>query len=157
MRRVIAYWRTGEFTLLSSPVTRQELALVLARSQIQRRVTIPINELTIALERFTVHVPGLLNLSDVCRDSKDDKFIACAAEGKARYLVSSDRDLLELKYYEDVAIVNPGQFLLAFELYPLEPEAMARRFSRAVLLDIQASIPLEPGTGTRLAEALRLP
>jgi putative PIN family toxin of toxin-antitoxin system len=156
MRRVIAHWHIGEFTLLSSPATRQELALVLARPQIQRLVSIPIDDLISGLERFTVHVPGLLILSGICRDSKDDKFIACAAEGKAHYLVSSDHDLLELKYYEDIAIVNPGQFLLALELYSLEPEEMVLRFRHSLLADIKKAIPLEPRTVGRLDVALRL-
>lgn len=53
-----------------------------------------------------------------------------------------------------MAIVNPGQFLLALKLYPLEAAAIATRFGRDVLEDIKASIPLEPGTAARVAKAL---
>ena len=59
-----------------------------------------------------------------------------------------------MRRYRDVAIVNPGQFLLALELYPMEARALAARFGHDVLADIQATVPLEPGTAARVAEAL---
>jgi len=59
-------------------------------------------------------------------------------------------------HYRNVAIVNPGQFLLALELYPMEATALAARFGYAVLADIQATVPLEPETAARVAEALRI-
>jgi putative PIN family toxin of toxin-antitoxin system len=164
MRRVVAHWRAGapstssgqSFTLLSSPATRAELAGVLARPAIRQLAVAPLDELAQGLERFSEHVPGGLGLSGACRDPKDDKFLACAVEGRAHYLVSSDRDLLDMRRYRDVAIVNPGQFLLALELYPMEAAAIAARFGRDVLADIQASVPLEPETAARVAEALAM-
>jgi len=116
----------------------------------------PLDELVRGLERFSEHVPGVLDLSGACRDPKDDKFLACAVEGRAHYLVSSDDDLLDMRRYRDVAIVNPGQFLLALELYPMEAKALAARFGRDMLADIQATVPLEPETAARVAEALAM-
>lgn len=142
--------------MLSSPATRAELAGVLARPTIRQLAVAPLDELVRGLERFSAHVPGELDLSGACRDPKDDKFMACAVEGEAHYLVSSDRDLLDMRYYRAVAIVNPGQFLLALELYPMEARALAARFDRDALLDIQATVPLEPVTAARLAEALAM-
>ena len=55
-----------------------------------------------------------------------------------------------------VAIINLGQFLLALELYPMEVRALAARFSHDVLADIQATVPLEPETAARVAEALTI-
>jgi putative PIN family toxin of toxin-antitoxin system len=156
MRRVVAHWRAGTFTLLSSPATRAELADVLARPAIRQLAATPLDELVRGLERFSEHVLGVLDLSGACRDPKDDKFLACAVEGGAHYLVSSDRDLLDMRRYQDVAIVNPGQFLLALELYPLEARALATRFGHDVLADIQADVPLEPETAARVAEALTI-
>jgi putative PIN family toxin of toxin-antitoxin system len=154
MGRVVAHWRAGTFILLSSPATRAELACVLARPAIRRLAAAPLDELVRGLERFSEHVQGNLDLAGACRDPKDDKFLACAVEGEAHYLVSSDRDLLDMQRYQQVAIVNPGQFLLALELYPMEARALAARFGRDVLLDIQATVPLEPATATRVAETL---
>ncbi len=156
MRRVMAHWRAGTFTLLSSPATRAELAGVLARPAIRQLTVVPLDELVQGLERFSEHVPGVLDLPSACRDPKDAKFLACAVEGQAHYLVSSDRDLLDMRHYLDVAIVNPGQFLLALELYPLDAAALAARFSRNVLADIQATVPLESETAARVAQALAI-
>ena len=156
MRRVVAHWRAGAFTLLSSPATRAELADVLARPAIRQLAVAPLDELVRRLERFTEHVPGGLDLAGARRDPQDDKFLACAVEGRAHYLISSNDDLLDMRRYRNVAIVNPGQFLLALELYPMEAKALAARFGRDMLEDIQATVPLEPGTAARVTEALKI-
>ena len=156
MRRVVAHWRAGSFVLLSSLATRAELAGVLTRPAIRQLAVAPLDELVQGLERFSEHVPGVLDLSGTCRDPKDDKFLACAVEGQAHYLISSDRDLLDLRHYRNVAIVNPGQFLLALELYSMEAAVIATRFDRDMLTGIQATVPLEPGTAVRVVEALAM-
>ena len=156
MHRVVAQWRANGFVVLSSPATRAELTAVLSRPQIQRLAVASLDPLIQGLERYTWHVPGALDLTGACRDPKDDKFLACAVEGKAHYLVSSDKDLLDMKSYRGVAIVNPGQFLLALELHALDVKALARRFDLETLVGIQQSLPLEPETAARLLEAIAL-
>lgn len=47
----------------------------------------------------------------IARDPQDDKFLACATEGTADYLVSGDEDLLQIKVYEGTQIVSPADFL----------------------------------------------
>jgi len=42
------------------------------------------------------HVTPVGALPVVVRDPKDEKLLACALHGRADYLVSGDRDLLEL-------------------------------------------------------------
>jgi glycogen debranching enzyme len=95
-------------------------------------------------------------LSGACRDPKDAKFLACAVEGEAHYLVSSDNDLLDMRSFREVVIHNPGQFLLALELSMLEASAMVQRFGRDTLLAIQQTLLLEPETASRLATAMGL-
>jgi hypothetical protein len=108
----------------------------------------------LAADRYTWSVPGDLELSGVWRDPKDEKFLACAVEGNAHYLVSSDRDLLELRSFRGVVIHNPGQFLLALELSMLDAEAMLQRFGPPTLARIQQSMLLDPETAGRLAAAI---
>ena len=45
------------------------------------------------------------------RDIKDTKIIACALGGKADYIITGDKDLLTIKAYEGIPIVNPSEFL----------------------------------------------
>ncbi len=44
------------------------------------------------------------------RDPDDDKFIACASDAKALYIVSGDKDLLVLKRYQDIEIITAKEF-----------------------------------------------
>ena len=156
MRRVVAHWRANHYALLSSPQTLAELAAVLARPQIRRLAQAPLDELVQRLERYTWPVPGSLDVAGACRDPKDDKFLACAVEGEAHYLVSSDNDLLDMGSFRGVMIHTPGQFLLALELSRLDARAMARRFEGKVLVEIQETLWLEPETADRLAAAVAL-
>jgi putative PIN family toxin of toxin-antitoxin system len=154
MRRVIAAWRANDFILLSSAQTRAELAAVVARPKIKNLSVAPLDELVKGIERLTTPVYGEVDLSGACRDPKDDKFIACAVAGEADYLVSSDRDLLDMERYQDVAILNPGQFLLALALSTMEPKEMVQRFEHDTLKGIAETISLEPKTASRLEAAL---
>ena len=45
-------------------------------------------------------------------DPDDHKFIDCAVESKAQFIVSGDRHLLALKKVRNISILNPTGFLL---------------------------------------------
>ena len=47
---------------------------------------------------------------EICRDKDDNKFINCAKDAKALYIVSGDKDLLVLKNYEDIEIITASEF-----------------------------------------------
>lgn len=47
----------------------------------------------------------------VCRDSDDNIVIQTAIAGRARYIVSGDKDLLALHNYDSIQIVKPAVFL----------------------------------------------
>lgn len=47
----------------------------------------------------------------VQRDPSDNKFLECAVAGKARVIISGDKDLLSLGRYREVRIQTPAQFL----------------------------------------------
>lgn len=56
---------------------------------------------------------GLVNPTSkikVCRDPDDDKFIECAVDAKALYIVSGDKDLLDLGGFAGVEIVTAAEF-----------------------------------------------
>ena len=46
----------------------------------------------------------------ICRDPKDDKFINCAIDAKAIYIVSGDSDLLTIKNFAGIEIVTAREF-----------------------------------------------
>jgi uncharacterized protein len=46
----------------------------------------------------------------ICRDPDDDKFIECAEDAKALYIVSGDKDLLSIRKYKNIDIVTVREF-----------------------------------------------
>lgn len=53
-----------------------------------------------------IHVKG------VCRDKNDDDILASAIASEADYLITGDSDLLALKKYKNIKILNPREFEL---------------------------------------------
>ena len=49
-------------------------------------------------------------LSGISRDPDDDNIISLAVATKASYIVSGDKDLLDLKNYQSILIVSPKAF-----------------------------------------------
>lgn len=47
----------------------------------------------------------------ICRDPFDNKFIETAAVAKASYIVTGDKDLLEIKEYHGIEIIKLSGFL----------------------------------------------
>jgi putative PIN family toxin of toxin-antitoxin system len=50
----------------------------------------------------------------ICRDPNDDMIIACALDADADYIVTGDEDLLILKRYKNILIINPRHFETLF-------------------------------------------
>ena len=46
----------------------------------------------------------------ICRDPDDNKFLECAVSSRALYIVSSDKDLLDLEQFDDVEIITAAKF-----------------------------------------------
>lgn len=47
---------------------------------------------------------------EICRDRDDNKFLGCAKDSHALYIVSGDRDLLVIEEYEDIQITTAKDF-----------------------------------------------
>jgi putative PIN family toxin of toxin-antitoxin system len=54
---------------------------------------------------------ALPKIKAVARDPNDDVIIACGVKAKAQYIVSRDKDLLDMKRYEQILIVGPEEFV----------------------------------------------
>ena len=154
MCQIVRAWEQGDFDLLISPALETELLTVLERPKIRSRSGEAHDWLLGRLNKFALIIPEHPLFLDVCRDVKDDKFLGCAVEGQAHYLVSSDNDLLILKRYQDVCILNPGQFLVALQLAQLSIDQMKKQYSVNTLQTIQTTLCLEKGTLSKLTTAL---
>ena len=47
---------------------------------------------------------------EISRDPDDDKFIECAKDANALYIVSGDKDLLVIEQYENIRIITAKEF-----------------------------------------------
>jgi putative PIN family toxin of toxin-antitoxin system len=111
--------RSQKIILVTSPVILEEVSDVISRKRIIKLTEMNekernnfINEL---IKRSDV-TAGKQLPKMVGRDVKDDKFLACAYESKADYLVTGDYDLLVLKQYKGIKIIKPRKFIDLLEL-----------------------------------------
>ncbi len=47
---------------------------------------------------------------EVCRDPDDDKFFGCAKDAGALYIVSGDKDLLNVGNFEGITVMTAAEF-----------------------------------------------
>ena len=88
----------------------EEIVLRLKQKYPSISTRIPLQEI---LGRFEIiRVTADIHIS---RDPDDDKFISCAIDGKCLYIVSGDRDLLDIEHYGDIEILTVVDFLNRIE------------------------------------------
>lgn len=58
-----------------------------------------------------VLTPDDLEIAEVEDDPDDDKFLVCAVEGAANYIISGDPHLLNMGSYQEITILDLHQFL----------------------------------------------
>lgn len=106
--------RTQKIILVTTPLILEEVHDVINRKRITKLTKMSPKDQTDfmnkLIERSDVTV-GIQLSQKVSRDAKDDKFLACAVEAKADYIITGDEDLLDLKEYDGIKIVTPREFL----------------------------------------------
>ncbi|MBI2840542.1 MAG: putative toxin-antitoxin system toxin component, PIN family [Acidobacteria bacterium] len=111
--RIYHAWRDGERELVSSYSLIEELDVVLRRPTMRENhgmTNAQIADLITLITENATMTPGTIEVEVVKEDPDDNKFLACAAEADAEYIVSGDKHLLTLGHYGDVAIVRPRVF-----------------------------------------------
>ena len=89
--------------LVTKAAAKRYLAERIAPEAVRELVTI-LSEASEMVPRITQEIPA------VTRDPKDDYLLAYAVVGQADYLVTGDRDLLELRQVEHTRIVTACDF-----------------------------------------------
>ena len=67
-------------------------------------------EVVKTIGRVVKHVVVQTVITD-CRDPDDNKFLALALDSAAEFIVTGDRDLLELHPWRDVQVLTAGDFV----------------------------------------------
>jgi putative PIN family toxin of toxin-antitoxin system len=101
------------FMLVTSEEILAELGRVFQYQRIQRRYNLSPEMirnyiLNIRLDSEVIQVAR--NVSVVAQDPDDDKFLACAEEASADFIVSGDPHLTVLESHKGIPILTPRQF-----------------------------------------------
>ncbi len=106
--------RASDYRLFISRPVVQEILEVLHRAELTTKFR--------ELARFDLasvidllgqaEVVGIPTVSSVSRDPQDDIFVATAVAAQADYLVSEDKDLLDLGEHQGIKIVSCSAFLV---------------------------------------------
>ena len=110
-RQVVDLWFDGRVTLcLSEPIVREYqrvLREIGAVSEAEERILME----TFASGEGVLYVNDPPAIEGASSDPDDDKFLECALELGAEYIVSGDSDLLELHSYMGMPILSSRAFL----------------------------------------------
>jgi putative PIN family toxin of toxin-antitoxin system len=102
---------SNRFQLLFSIELLEEIEATIKKPKLQKYFDeTSLEEMFIAFEPFIDLVSVKSNVK-VCRDSKDDFLLALAKDGKADYLLTGDKDLLEIKKNGKTIILMISEFL----------------------------------------------
>lgn len=115
--QVYNFIKSENFLLITSPAILDELEDVISREEIiklHQRTSKQIQKILTEIVETSYIVPGLVSVEVVKEDPDDDKFIAAALEGKADYIVSGDKPLLNIKEYHGIKIISPTDFVKIF-------------------------------------------
>jgi uncharacterized protein len=110
-------WQSATFTPLVSTATTEELLRVLGYPKFKLNATERDELLGDYLPYCTViRMPAKAPRVPACRDPSDLPFLQLAAFGKARYLVTGDRDQIEIREKLSHAIVTADTFMSMVDL-----------------------------------------
>lgn len=108
-------WVNGIFGLAVSEKILTEIKATLLKPYIKKRLLIEDGEeeeiAELIREKAFMVTKDNYKTDRIKSDKSDNKFLACALESKADYVVSGDNHLLELKHFHGIQIVDVKLFL----------------------------------------------
>lgn len=118
--QIVEYWRQRRVVVLMSPAIVAELQDVLTRARLKKLMTVDPRRIMRLVETDVIHTAGDVEALGACRDWKDEKFLACAVEGQADFIVTGDKDLLELRSYRGVPIIRAHELVAIIRMMEQE-------------------------------------
>ena len=117
LAQILVYIKDGRFDFLYFPEFFQEYTEVCSRPHLWEKYNLDRDELDATIQIMAnrgilVHI---VTKVDVCRDPDDNIILSLALDGKADYIVSGDKDLLDISPFQDIPIIKPAEFLFMFE------------------------------------------
>ena len=109
--KLVSLWQKGLITPLLSRQVLDEYLRVLSYPKFQLSEEEIKELIQEEILPYAEVVKPKRRLRVVQRDPSDNKFLECAVAGKARFIISGDKDLLSLGHYRQIRIQSPAQFL----------------------------------------------
>ena len=112
--KILTAWRAEQFHLVLAPAILEELDRVLRYPKIVTRHRWPEEQIRLFIDDLThlgILAPGERTLNVIAEDPPDNRYLECAVEGNAEYVVSGDQHLLQLATYQRIKILTPREFL----------------------------------------------
>lgn len=117
-KRIVERWEQNQFDVLVSTSIIDEIGRVLRYPRIVKRHRQDegsIQRFLELLSRQAVMVEPTVVLDVIREDQSDNRYLECAVEGKAQYIISGDKHLLELGEYRGIVILPPAAFVTLLE------------------------------------------
>jgi uncharacterized protein len=111
-RLVVDLGRDKKVMIFTSSDIEKEIA-----EKLEKKFKLPEDEVRLILfdfSSFTFPVKVTRKHQVIFNDPDDDKFLDCAMECDADYIVSGDKHLLNLKEHSGIKIMNASEFLSVF-------------------------------------------
>ena len=111
--RLVKLWQQGAFDRVFSPAALAEFIRVLSYPKFLKRRWMTRAEIEALAQSFAEQSVFVSGEVQACRsrDPDDNKFLAAAAEARAQFLITGDRDLLVLQSEGETKILTPRVFL----------------------------------------------
>lgn len=107
---ILKAWQDNRIRIVASPAILEEYQRV-AETLSSQYSGIDIGEIIdLLIAHAELIMPERLKGS-VCEDPHDDKFLECAINGKAKFIISGDKHLLRVSSYQGIKILTPRQFM----------------------------------------------
>lgn len=97
--------------ILFSESSSQELEEILKRPKFNKYVSLESRNQFITKFKLESEQITITETINICRDSKDNKFLELAINGNADFIITGDQDLLVLNPFRGIKIITVNQFL----------------------------------------------
>ena len=108
---ILERWVNGEFEVLVSEPILTEYSRVLQEFERKKKGSDGLSRSWILFVAQNATLIEAKKRVKVCRDPNDDMFLECALAGRAKLIVSGDRDLLDVEEFMGVEILEARAFL----------------------------------------------
>ncbi len=112
--RILDLIERNQVELILSPPIIREIKRILLYPRLQKYHQKTAQEIDAYFEdvlMFAWIVEGEMTVDIIKDDPSDNKYLACAYEGEADYIISRDHHLLDIETYQRIAVVKAKAFL----------------------------------------------